>query len=1449
MRRALLLLLFSVCFAASDRAFLDRRGVTTRARGLPLSERSGASRTRVQPGVTQPLISGAYSSTLLLKPDGTVWSWGANGYGQLGDGTTTGRLQPVNASVLSDVRFLSGGHGNTSTFGLAVTGSGAVYSWGSNVAGQLGDGTTTAHATPAVVPGFTGATQAKAGEYYSTVLKSDGTVWSWGSNGFGQLGNGGYTSTSTPGQVSNLTGVTAVSSWSAFTLALKSDGTVWGWGTDYSGELGDGTSNTNRPLPVQTANLTNVVAITNGWIHGLAVKSDGTLWAWGRNLNGQLGDGTFTNRSVPVQVSGLSSVTAAAGGENHSLALKSDGTVWAWGDNSRGELGDGTTTTRTTPVQVSGLSNIAAISAGTNFSVAVSADGIVYGWGANDVGQIGDWTTTDRPTPIAISDIGYVWKAGRPALSVAQGTYNAIQTVTVNNPQNGVEMHYTLSGTDPTQGDPAVAAGGAVTIDATETLKVAAWKTGYAQSNVTQAAYTLTPVAPAFSPAAGTFTAAQNVTISTTTAQTEIHYTTDGSTPTASSALYTAPVAIGTSTTLKAVALRTNWTPSATTSGTYTMNFGTLPTPAMSPAAGTYTSSADVTLSTIAGATLRYTLNGTDPTTTSTLYAGPFSVMTTSTLTAKAWHPDYAASAVASAAYTIVVATPTLTPGAGTYPAGQQITVATTTPGATVIYTLNGVDPLQTDPVVPASGKLIAGNYTLKAKAWKTGATPSAVASATYTVTGEFVPPRVAGAVFAGFGLRGDGTVWGWGRNDYSCVGDGTAVPRYYPVSIPGLTGVRAIGAGYYRNLALLADGSVAGWGLNTSGEIGDGTTTNRTTPTAVVGLTDAVALASGTSHAIAIRANGTVVTWGYNGTGQLGDGTTTNRTAPVAVAGLTNVTAVAAGTDQTLALKGDGTVWSWGDNAQGQLGDGTTTRRLTPVQVSGLTNVVFIHTGNGSSMAIKADGTVWMWGWNFYGQLGDGTGINRLAPVQMSGVSGAIAGGVGWEYSMVLRNDGTVWTTGRNSEGQLGTAGGDRSTVAQLTGMPAIARVGVGAVTAFAVTADGAAWGWGRNTYENIGDGTSTARPFPVQIAGPGLVWRPWIPGISIASGQYSSEQNPVVSNADPSAVMHYSTTGIDPTEADPSVTAGASIPVTQSLTLKVRSFKSGAPPSEIAAATYTLKVVNPSFSPVAGSYTSAQNVTLSTSTSGTTIRYTVDGRAPTPYSPVYGTPLSITAPTTIYAYATRSGWTSSDVVTSTYWIAPAPTLVAPTISPAAGTYTTERVVSITPVESGASVRYTIDGTDPTAWSSLYIRGFAITQTLTVKARTFKPGYAAGPVASSTFTFAPAGLSGAPSVSPLHHATGRDDYRSRGRDAALHHDRRRSDRHRCDRGVGRHRHDRSLRSAQGPSVAVGPGSQRGAAGGLPDHRRGRRRRGLLDGPEGGRHGLDLGRQLLGAAR
>ena len=181
------------------------------------------------------------------------------------------------------------------------------------------------------------------GDYHSLALKSDGTVWAWGYNYYGQLGDGSTTSSTTPVQVSGLSGVIALAGGYSHSLALKSDGTVWAWGSNYSGQLGDG-STTSSTTPVQVSNLDGVVALAAGSYHSLALKSYDTVWAWGYNYYGQLGDGSTDsstgNRSTPVQVSGLRGVIALAGGGYHSLALKSDGTVWAWGRNYHSQLGE-----------------------------------------------------------------------------------------------------------------------------------------------------------------------------------------------------------------------------------------------------------------------------------------------------------------------------------------------------------------------------------------------------------------------------------------------------------------------------------------------------------------------------------------------------------------------------------------------------------------------------------------------------------------------------------------------------------------------------------------------------------------------------------------------------------------------------------------------------------------------------------------------------------------------------------------------------------------------------------------------------------------------------------------------------------------------------------------------------------------------------------------------------
>jgi alpha-tubulin suppressor-like RCC1 family protein len=379
-------------------------------------------------------IWGGARGTIILKSDGTVWTWGANFDGKLGIGDTNPVriLVPVevhgtgNASYFNSVKTVMG----CEMHNVALKSDGTVWCWGWNAFGQLGNGNTNDAWTPVqtglgAVPPLTSVTKLGGRPYFTLAVKSDGTIWAWGMNQYGQMGNNTVNSplsvpqVTVPVMVSNsapggaINNPLQVTCGYQFGAALATNGTVWTWGSGSHGELGQGAVTTSY-MPAQVPGLTNITAISAGWFHILALKSDGTVWDWGNNSNGELGDGTPSNRSSPVQVLNVSNIVSVSGGDSHSSALAADGTVWKWGLNNIGELGNGTTNAIANPLPAkilvdkfgAGFSNIVMVSARDYHNIAVKADGSVWMWGANDQGQCGDGTTNDDWRPVPVVGLG-----------------------------------------------------------------------------------------------------------------------------------------------------------------------------------------------------------------------------------------------------------------------------------------------------------------------------------------------------------------------------------------------------------------------------------------------------------------------------------------------------------------------------------------------------------------------------------------------------------------------------------------------------------------------------------------------------------------------------------------------------------------------------------------------------------------------------------------------------------------------------------------------------------------------------------------------------------------------------------------------------------------------------------------------------------------------------------
>jgi alpha-tubulin suppressor-like RCC1 family protein len=374
-----------------------------------------------------------YATAAVAGGPGSLLAWGANTDGALGNGTTTSSDVPVAVSAgaaPAGATFTEVAAGYDHN--LALSSTGQVYSWGGvNTYASLGDGSTSAAAVPVAVtggaiPAGTTFSQIAAGGYVELALASNGRLYSWGYNAFGDLGDGSMSSaTSTVpvavafsgySPVKLAIGISQISAGINFGLALASDGAAYGWGDNSSGQLGNGTT-TGADTPTAVAagavpSGTSFTQVAAGLINSLALGSNGHIYAWGWNGDGQLGDGSTTPSNAPVAVSagaapaGTTFTQIAAGGD-HGLALSSAGRLYAWGENGEGQLGDGTTTSSDVPVAVSpgaipSDATITEIAAGYDDSFALTSTGALYAWGSNDEGSLGDGGLDNSDVPVAV---------------------------------------------------------------------------------------------------------------------------------------------------------------------------------------------------------------------------------------------------------------------------------------------------------------------------------------------------------------------------------------------------------------------------------------------------------------------------------------------------------------------------------------------------------------------------------------------------------------------------------------------------------------------------------------------------------------------------------------------------------------------------------------------------------------------------------------------------------------------------------------------------------------------------------------------------------------------------------------------------------------------------------------------------------------------------------------
>jgi hypothetical protein len=852
--------------------------------------------------------------------------------------------------------------------------------------------------------------------------------------------------------------------------------------------------------------------------------------------------------------------------------------------------------------------------------------------------------------------------------------------------------------------------------------------------NVTVLAISLTPAtavtptaaSPTFSPIAGSYSAAQTVSLSDGTAGAAIYYTTNGTTPSASSTKYTAPITVGVNTTIQAIAAASGYSNSTPSSATYSISAAR---PTFALAAGTYTSTQTVSLSdTTPGAVIYYTTDGSTPTSGSAKYSAPLTVSATTTIQAIAVASGYANSAVAGATYTISALSPTFSPVSGTFSTPTvTVTLADSTPGAVIYYTTNGTTPTTSSAKYSAPLTLSAST-TIQAIAVASGLSNSSAASATYTV-----------AVLSPTFSPAPGSYSSTQTVSLSDATPGDAIYYTTDGSTP-TTSSAVYGAPLTvsANMTIKAIGAAAGY---TNSAVSSATYTIGVSGTAPV----AVNLASA-DNVYGITSDGSYVLNGGLDGGYASYSATLLGTT--IVWGGSTFTLGAAGTPNAVSSK---TITLPAGNY--------TSLKLLGTAVNGAqTNQPFVVTyTDGSSTTFTQSLSDWGTPQGFAGESTVLTMAYRLvgggsqipSTTYLYGYSFALNSAKSVASIMLPTNrDVLVLAMDLTASTQAASPGfspaaGNYSSTQTVS----LSDTTPGAVIYY--TTDGSAPTTGSTKYSApltvsatttiqaiaVASGLSSSAPasatYTISAASPTF---------SPGTGNYSSTQTVSLSDTTPGAVIYYTINGGTPTTS--SAKYSAPLTVSATTTIQAIAVASGYSNSAPASATYTMGAATPTFTPTPGSYTT-QTVTVSIadSTPGASIYYTINGGTPTTSSAKYSAPLTIGAATTIQAIAVASGYNNSAVASATYSVS----VATPTFSPAAGSYGSTQSVSLSDATPGATIYYTTNGATPTTSSSVYSAPLTVSATTTIQAIAVAAGYSNSTAASATYTIAAA----APTFSP----------------------------------------------------------------------------------------------------